>query len=115
LNNQQQTLGTDNILIPRLTPEERQERYLKEIKRILSQNRIESDLDLEDTPITTLGNLKHVGGSLNLYNTPITNLGNLEYVGGNLRLSDTPISRLSKKERDRILSKVEVRGIVDFE
>jgi len=34
---------------------------------------IGGDLDLENTPIQSLGNLTSVGGSLNLENTPILN------------------------------------------
>ena len=51
-------------------------------------------LDLYETPITSLGNLTSVGGFLNLCGTPITSLGNLTSVGGNLNLDETPITSL---------------------
>jgi hypothetical protein len=51
-------------------------------------------LGLRGTPITSLGNLKSVGGVLFLTNTSITSLGNLESVGGFLELSNTPITSL---------------------
>jgi len=55
---------------------------------------ISGDLNLEDTPIESLGNLEYVGGYLSLDHTPIKSLGNLEYVGGDLYLEDTPIKSL---------------------
>jgi len=93
MTNWRQTLS-NNILIPRLSPEERQKRRLQQINRTLNQVHIDSDLDL--------------------YNTPITNLGNLESVGSYLNLYNTPISRLSKEERDKILSRVKIKGKVWF-
>ena len=55
---------------------------------------IEGDLDLEETPIESLGNLTSVGGSLYLSITPIQTLGNLQSVGGYLDLRGTPIKSL---------------------
>jgi hypothetical protein len=55
---------------------------------------IEGDLDLQYSPIKSLGNLISVWGDLNLYGTPIESLGNLTSVGGTLVLYDTPIKSL---------------------
>jgi len=52
------------------------------------------DLDLHDTPISSLGNLTSVGGSLDLRRTQISSLGDLTSVGGGLYLIGTPISSL---------------------
>ena len=52
---------------------------------------IKGDLDLEETPIESLGNLQSVGGYLDLGRTPIESLEDLQSVGGNLYLNDTPI------------------------
>jgi hypothetical protein len=51
-------------------------------------------LDLQNTPIKSLGNLKYVDGDLFLSNTSIKNLGNLEKVDGFLDLENTPIESL---------------------
>lgn len=53
-----------------------------------------NDLELYDTPITSLGELEFVVRTLNLGNTPIKNLGNLESVGNHLVLTNTPITNL---------------------
>ena len=55
---------------------------------------IDGDLNLEGTPIQSLGNLVSVGGYLNLRETPIKSLGNLQSVGGYLDLVGTPIESL---------------------
>jgi hypothetical protein len=125
-------LGAENILIPRRSPEERQQKRMLSINRILNQKHIDGDLDLHNTPITDLGQLESVGGNLDLFDTPITNLGQLESVGGylylsgtpitnlgqlesvggDLNLSGTPISEMSKEERGEILKNVVVKGEV---
>ena len=51
-------------------------------------------LDLRNTSIKSLGNLTSVAGGLGLRNTPIESLGNLTSVGGDLRLLETPIESL---------------------
>jgi len=56
--------------------------------------KISDNLDLEGTPIESLGNLQSVGGTLYLGNTPIESLGNLQSVGGTLYLGNTPIESL---------------------
>jgi hypothetical protein len=55
---------------------------------------IQGNLDLSNTPIESLGNLRSVGGYLNLYGTPIKSLGNLQSVVGDLDLYKTPIESL---------------------
>ena len=55
---------------------------------------VKEHLDLSNTPITSLGNLEKVGWSLFLKNTPIESLGNLKEVGGYLYLYNTPITSL---------------------
>jgi hypothetical protein len=61
-------------------------------------NGSKGSLDLTSKPVTSLGNLKSVGGNLFLYDTPITSLGNLESVGGNLVLIKTPTTSLGNLE-----------------
>jgi hypothetical protein len=55
---------------------------------------IGGDLDLEKTPIKSLGNLTSVGGYLDLEKTPIESLGDLQSVGGDLYARETPIESL---------------------
>jgi len=55
---------------------------------------IGGDLDLDGTPIRSLGNLQSVGGHLDLRGTPIKSLGNLTSVGGDFYLVGTPIKFL---------------------
>jgi hypothetical protein len=56
---------------------------------------MEGDLDLFDTPITSLPpNLTKVGGDLILNRTKITSLNNLTKVEGDLNLFRTPITSL---------------------
>ena len=69
---------------------------------------IKGDLDLEETPIESLGNLQSVGGYLDLGRTPIESLEDLQSVGGNLYLNDTPISK--KYSRQEIRQMVNVDG-----
>ena len=62
---------------------------------------IKGDLDLEKTPVESIGNLQSVGGYLDLGRTPIESLGDLQSVGGNLYLNDTPISKKYSEEEIR--------------
>ena len=86
-----------DILKPRRSPEERQQNFA-----IATQKKIEQymkdggkgNLDLSNTPITSLPNGLTVGGYLYLRNTKITSLPNGLTVGGNLYLWDTPITSL---------------------
>ena len=88
---------SNKILVPRRSPEERQKNYIiatqRKIKKYMDDGG-KGDLDLSDTPITSLPNGLKVGGYLNLYNTPITSLPNGLNVGGNLYLQDTKITSL---------------------
>ena len=52
------------------------------------------DLNLQGTPIESLGNLTSVRGYLNLEGTPIESLGNLTTVGKGFNLMRTPIESL---------------------
>ena len=86
-----------DILKPRRSPEERQSNFLiatnKKIEQYIKDGG-KGDLNLSNTPITTLPNGLTVGGYLNLQNTPITTLPNDLTVGGNLNLYNTPITSL---------------------
>jgi hypothetical protein len=64
-------------------------------------------LSLQDTSIESLGNLKSVGGYLNLAYTSIESLGNLQSVGGDLYLHGTPLSIYT---REQIREMVNVEG-----
>ena len=55
---------------------------------------VDGDLDLNDTPIESLGNLTSVGGYLNLFNAPIKSLGNLKSVDDDLDLNSASIESL---------------------
>jgi hypothetical protein len=113
-NNWKQVLG-ESILIPRRSQEERQKTRLDSIKRLLRQTHIDGDLDLQNIPITNLGNLESIDGYLDLRNTPITNLGNLTSVGRSLYLRNTPISKMNKLQRQEILKNVKVKGRIIYE
>ena len=69
-------------------------------------------MDLEATPIKSLGNLQSVGGDLWLTVTPIESLGNLQSVGGDLNLYQTPLSKKYTKEEIRQM--VDVGGDIYF-
>jgi len=103
-----------------LSKEEKLERRLNSVKSILYKGgtykgdldlsniegldslynleRVEGNLDLNNTPIESLGKLKHVEGWLDLDNTQIKDLGNLKYVGGYLFLENTQIKDLGNLE-----------------
>jgi hypothetical protein len=87
----------NKILIPRRSAEERQKNYLittqKKIQQYIKDGS-KGDLDLSDTPITSLPNNLKVGGYLDIYNTKITSLPDNLQVGGDLYLTDTPIASL---------------------
>ena len=71
---------------------------------------ISGDLNLNDLPIKSLGNLISVGGNLNLFKTSIQSLGNLTSVGGYLYLSDSPLSK--KYTEKEIRQMVDVNGYI---
>jgi len=90
-------IESNKILIPRRSPEERKKNYIITTQRKIQQY-IKSggtgDLNLSDTPITSLPSTLKVGGDLYLSKTQIKSLpSNLE-VGGDLYLSNTPIKSL---------------------
>ena len=68
---------------------------------------IRGALDLINTTIKSLGNLKSVGGYLDLSNTPIESLGNLESVGGDLDLRRSPLSKKYTEEQIREMVNVD--------
>lgn len=80
---------SNKILVPRRSPEERQKNFLIAIQRKIKKYIADGgkgDLDLYNTPITSLPNDLQVGGDLDLYKTPITSLPNGLQVGGSLYL-----------------------------
>jgi hypothetical protein len=89
------------VLVPRRSPEERAKNFLiatnKKVQEYI-KNGSQGDLDLSNTPITSLpDNLTRVGGSLILRRTKITSLpDNLTKIKGSLYLDDTPITSLPK-------------------
>ena len=60
----------------------------------VDQRIVKGDLNLNNTPITSLPDGLRVGGDLYLYGTPITSLPNGLRVGGSLYLGRTPIRAL---------------------
>lgn len=85
-----------SVLIPRRNREERQKNYQialqKQIKEYI-KNGSQGDLDLSDTPITSLPKGLTVGGHLYLSRKQITSLPEGLTVGGSLGLFNTPISK----------------------
>ena len=68
-------LKEENILIPRRSSEEREKNYKISIQKKIQQyikDGSKGDLDLTNTPITSLPDNLEVGGGLNLRNTPIS-------------------------------------------
>ena len=87
----------NKILVPRRSPEERQKNYAISIQKNIQQyikDGGEGNLNLNNTPITSLPDNLKVGGGLYLSNTPITSLPDNLQVGGGLYLSNTPICLL---------------------
>ena len=74
---------------------------------------ISGNLNLSNTSIESLGNLRRVEGFLNLNNSSIQSLGNLEYVGGDLYLKYTPLSETTSE--DEIRSKINVEGNIHLQ
>jgi hypothetical protein len=60
--------------------------------------------------ISSLGNLKSVGGSLNIKDTGILDFGELEFVGGDIYLSNTPLAY--RIDLDELAKKIDIRGRV---
>ena len=78
------------------------------IKSLGNLTSVGRNLNLKRTPIESLGNLTSVGSFLDLRRTPIESLGNLTSVGGDLYLYDTPLSR--KYTEEDIRKMVDVGG-----
>ena len=90
-------LKEENILIPRRSSEEREKNYKISIQKKIQQyikDGSKGDLDLTNTPITSLPDNLEVGGGLYLSGTKITSLPDNLEVGGNLDLSGTKITSL---------------------
>jgi len=90
-------LEQEKILVPRRI-EDRAKNYQitinKEIQQYIKDGS-KGDLDLSDTPITSLPDiLKYVGGDLNLYQSEIKSLPNSLEVEEHLVLARTPIEYL---------------------
>jgi hypothetical protein len=95
----------NKILVPRRSKEERRKNlaavHYRQIQEYI-KNGSKGYLDLEGTPLKTLPpNLIRVDGILNLINSKIISLGNLKYVGGSLWLKNTPISKTHTEEQIR--------------
>jgi hypothetical protein len=87
----------ESILVPRRSKEDREKNYLIAIQKRIKQyiaNGSKGDLNLSNTPITSLPQDLQVKGNLYLRNTPITSLPQGLKVGGSLYLSNTPITSL---------------------
>ena len=86
------------VLGPRRSKEERQKNHAIATQKQIQQyikNGSKGDLDLANTPITSLpDNLTYVGGSLYLHGSKITSLPDNLEVKGHLALSETPITSL---------------------
>ena len=87
----------NKILIPRRSKEERQKNHLITVQKKVQQyikSGSKGDLNLKNTPITSLPDNLIVGGYLDLINTPITSLPDNLQVGGSLGLANTKITSL---------------------
>jgi len=97
-------LLTEGIDLPSTYGPERDKEYQKVLQRQI-QDYIEGgsrgDLDLRNTPITSLPDGLGVGGVLELSNTPINILPNNLKVGWGLFLRNTPLSKKYTKEEIR--------------
>ncbi len=68
--------------------------------------KVEGSLFLDNTPITSLGNLLSVSRNLLLDNTRIGSFSNLKLVGGNLFITNTQLSKLYNEKQIRNILKV---------
>jgi hypothetical protein len=90
------------ILVPRRSPEERAKNYQIVLQKKIQQyikDGSKGDLNLRNTPITSLPDNLKVGGYLYLENTKITSLPDNLSVGGSLNLGNTPLSKKYTKEQ----------------
>jgi hypothetical protein len=83
-----------------------------QITSLNNLKKIEGHVNLKFAPITSLGNLLYVGRNIILGSSNIKDLGNLKYVGGNLFLDHTPISETHTEEQIR--KQVKVIGRIMF-
>jgi len=87
----------NKILVPRRSPEERSKNYIiatqKKIQQYIKDGS-KGDLDLRNTPITSLPQGLTVGGDLNLMGTKLTSLPQGLKVGSYLDLQNTLITSL---------------------
>ena len=101
----------NKILVPRRSPEERSKNYNISLQKKIQQymkDGGEGDLDLGETPITSLPNGLKVGGNLDLSYTNITTLPNGLEIKGNIHLRYTPLSK--KYSKDQIKQMIEDGG-----
>jgi len=87
----------NKILVPRRSKEERSKNYIIAIQKKMQQyikDGGKGDLDLRNTPISSLPQGLTVGGYLDIHNTAITSLPQGLTVGDSLYLEDTPITYL---------------------
>ena len=94
-----EVLNEENLLIPRRL-DGRREIYIKNIRKMLQQKHIKSNLDLQDladyTEITDLGNVETIGGYLWFGDSPIRSLGNVRTIGGDFNVLRSNIESLGK-------------------
>jgi len=86
-----------NKIIPNHSPETQKEKYLIDAQKKIQQyikNGSKGDLDLRDTPITSIPDNLKVEGNLYLDNTSITSIPDNLKVRGSLSLTYTPITSL---------------------
>ena len=100
----------NKILIPRRSEEERNKNHIIIVQKKIQQyikNGNKGDLDLSDTPITTLPQGFIVKGDLNLSNTKITTLPKDLKVSGDLDLYNTPIAvDATCRQIEKMVSKI---------
>ena len=92
----------NKILVPRRSPEERSKNYIiatqKKIQQYIKDGS-KGDLDLRNTPITSLPQGLTVGGDLNLMGTKITSLPQGLTVEGYLYLPSIPFFKKYSEEQ----------------
>ena len=109
----------NKILVPRRSPEEREKNYSIAIQKQIQQyikDGSKGNLDLRNTPITSLPNNLKVEGGLFLGGTKIAFLPDNLKVGGSLFSSDTKITFLSdglKVGRNLYLSNTPITSLPD--
>lgn len=69
---------------------------IKSFKESFPKLRKVNSLDIDETDITSLGNLNRVANFLTIRHTPLVDLGELEYVGNLFIMNGTPAETLGK-------------------